>query len=424
MSVKDDSQIEVIEAEVEVTRDPEGGKPPAQSGTGTKSADEGGRIEDPENRKAGKSNIKSTSDDETDQIMYMIDNLNPRSKRRTLLKLQPLMSATVVDEHVPQTTPQRDNHGAIGKLHEEENTLKVGDSTITIKSISGSATGTKLRHFSGVVPVPTGQVNFRTWINAATRLCRNYELSEEEQMARIHNSLSQPALDIAQSALDSGTPNTVLKLLRNAFGSVDDPRDLLNDYNATLMDSKENPSDYLNRLHLKVEELKQCGIIKTAEGPGYLLRQFIYGCVDDTLILKLRLEEKEDNPPDYGTLLLALRKEEAKRSKRQMAQKYAHSQQVSIEGEKQVDGLKKEVEHLKAQLANIRPTKQESVKQSSSQSTPSSKKEKSEGQRPATKKKLRFCFKCGETGHVVWTCKNQPNPALVCQKFEDAQQEN
>ena len=262
-----------------------------------------------------KCSIETTEDEESEEVLYLMNNLSPRAKRRTLLKLQPLMSSTVMDTQMSHEQ-QMENRTVPERFHSEGNILKVGDSTITVKSISGNSTAAKLRHFSGIVPVPSGQISFNTWFHAATRLCRNEELSTDEMIARIHNSLSQPALDIAQSALDSGTPNSVLQLLQSAFGSVDDPRDLMNDYNATMMKSKEKPSEYLNRLYIKLEELKQHRIVDVTDGPTHLLKQFIYGCSDDALILKLRLEEKEDTPPDYGTLLLSLRKEEAKRTKR------------------------------------------------------------------------------------------------------------
>ena len=369
-----------------------------------------------ENGNKSGSAIETSETDESEQILYMIQNLSAREKRKTLLQLQPLMSSTLVDS--ASTT--------VRKVPEKEDaSTSQNSSTIIVKS-RGNPINPKLRVFSGITPTPTGHVSFHTWHKAATRLCRNAELADEEKIALIHNGLCQPALDLAQPALDSGLPTGVLSLLENVYGSVEDPRDLLNDFNATTMNSKEKPSDYLNRLYLKLEELKDRKIITVSDGPMVLLRQFNYGCIDDSIILKLRLEEKEDDPPDYGSLLLALRKEEAKRTKKTLVQKYARSQAMTQKEDDDMIKLRKEVEALKAQLAQAKPkspSKETSPpKEQMKKTSTTSKSDQSQG----AKKKLRFCFKCGEDGHVVWKCNNPPNTDLVSKKFEDARttQEN
>ena len=193
--------------------------------------------------------------------------------------------------------------------------------------------------------------------------------------------------------------------------------------NASLMKSKEQASEYLNRLYLMLEELKQRHVVEVDEGPSILLKQFVYGCSDESLVLKLRLEEKELNPPDYGTLLLALRREEAKRTRKQLAQKFARTQQLTVEKETtELAQVKMEMAALKLQFAESTRGSQKpfqvegTYKESASACTPSN--FKTDGK--DTKKRLCFCFKCGADGHVVWKCSSLPNPELVCKKFEDA----
>ena len=356
------------------------------------------------------SSIETSENDESDQILYMIQNLPARQKRRTLLQLQPLMSSTVIEtDTTAQRLPKKDDSSAT------QNT-----STIVVKS-SGNPVSPKLRVFSGSTPTPSGHVSFQTWHKAARRLCTNTELSDEEKIALIHNSLCQPALDLVQSALDSGSPTSVLRMLEKAYGSVDDPRDLLNAFNATTMDRKEQPSEYLNRLHLKLEELKDREIIPETECSEVLLRQFNYGCLDEHIALKLRLDEKEDDPPEYGDLLFALRKEEAKRIKKTLVHKSATTLAVTPKQNQAVEKLRKEVEELTAKLAPSKPNplQDEKAEHEKAAKKPSSKGGRSVGVR----KKLRFCFKCGEDGHVVWRCRNPQNTDLVCKKFEDARME-
>ena len=289
--------------------------------------------------------------DASEQIIYMIEKLPQEEKRRTLHKIQPLFSSTSVEAPVAETSRQ---------VHEElassipRHPLGAGDSTIVVKP--STCTAAKLRQFSGTTPVPSGQVDFNTWYKAAARLCKHDELSNDEKLARIHNSLSSPALDMSQTALDSESPENVLKLLRNVYGSVEDPRDVLNDFHTTVMTPREQPSEYLNHLYLKLQKLKNLGVVQTEDASSILLKQFIYGCSDEMLILKLQLEEK-NTPPDYGDLLLALRKEEAKREKKHFAYKPTRSYQQSAEateaGSSEVDKLKTEVASLQAQLASL-----------------------------------------------------------------------
>lgn len=367
------------------------------------------------------SSIEATDEDEDSsaQIVYMLNNLPPVAKRRTLLQIQPLMSSTFTEAtsknavmEEPRTTGTAAAVTTEIDTSKEDRKLEAGNSTIIVHE-RRNAMYPKLRIFSGISPLPQGQVNFSTWHNAATRLCSNTELSEADKLSLLQNSIMQPALDFVQTALDSQSSGEVLRLLSNAYGSVDDPRDLMNDFHATTMTQKEKASDFLNRLYLKLEALKRMNIVNQNQGAAFLLRQFNYGCSDDTLLLKLRLEEKEDNPPEFGSLLLSIRKEEAKQVKKKSlrsAQVTSHSLTVeksSVES-KEVSMLKEEIASLKLQLA-----KKESAKPSQANSSDKSNKDR----KGSTRKK--FCFKCGQEGHLIWKCQNPPNAKLVNEKFEE-----
>jgi hypothetical protein len=376
----------------------------------------------------------TTDSSVSDQLLYMFENLSPGEKRKTMTRLQPILASTFIEDPATETLPssapstssaqvshtvgpQRQatnqsptsnsipgNNVNITSNSQGNYTVSSGSSTIVLKAGSNSVTP-KLQLFSGIIPVPAGQVQFRTWQKSTTRLCKTHDLSDEEKTAMICNSLCQPALDLVQSALDATAPLDVLSLLEKAYGSVDDPRDLLNEFNATAMNHEEKASEYLSRLFLMLEELKQRKIVKSEEGAIMLLKQFNYGCQDETLMLKLRLEEKEDNPPDYGTLLLALRKEESKRTKKQQ---FWNSNSFPAE-------------------APVRVSSQASIPEYRQAPSTSHKEQKRhEGSGPKKRgKKLRFCFKCGQDGHTVWSCSNDANPVLVGKRFDEAKhQEN
>ena len=210
--------------------------------------------------------------DESAQILYLINSLPPVQKRRTLLQIQTLMPSTwdeasthnpTIEKGMVQESKVLDNttDGNTGASSSTSSCKpETGNSAIIVRA-QRNAVYPKLRTFSGIAPVPQGQVNFSTWHKAAARLCSNPELSEAEQCSLLQNSITEPALDYVQTALDSGSTVEVLQLLVNAYGTAEDPRDLLNDFNATIMSTKEKASDYLSRLYLKLEALKSMNIV-------------------------------------------------------------------------------------------------------------------------------------------------------------------
>lgn len=422
-------------------------------------------VDIPLENSAASKGIEADEDelDVTDQIVFLYEAMNAREKRKTFDKLrpvlEPLLSSThlgkseLSDSSINDDTLTNAKPAQSETLKEDQPTLitsggnvtlSTGTSRVVIQTGSGNFVS-KLKSFSGIVPVPSGQVDFRTWLTAAYRLQRNDEISSSEKLSRIQNSLLKPSLDIVQKELDSGSVTSVLKLLEAVYGSVEDPRDLLNNFNATCQSVKENPSDYLSRLYLLLDELQRHAVVEVRDAPSMLIKQFLYGCYDDNIMLKLRLEDHEQDPPDYGKLLLAIRREEAKRTRRQLVAKRVASQQVQAEREDEVEKLREEVKNLKVRKSEFTSTQSSSevdklrnevaqlrqqvagsdLRSSPSNSSHQASKPDSKQTPSKPRNKLRFCFKCGLDGHTVWKCTNEPNVKLVCTRFEKAKtQEN
>ena len=351
-------------------------------------------------------------DEDVEQLVYLLENLNPRQRRETLLRVKPMFEPMLCStklETEESSASEKDGRvtPTVLKTASGNVTLEHGTSKVIIQASSDFSC--KLKTFSGIKPVPAGQVDFRTWFKAAQRLRSDSERQTSELLGRIQNSLCNPALEIAQSALDSGCVDKVLQLLNNVYGDADDPQDLLNKFHAMVMTSEEKASDYLNRLYLFLGELRHRGIVKCDVADSVLLKQFVYGCADEHLILKLRLDEDGRKIPDFGTLLFAIRQEETKRSRRQHSiNKVGVKQVAASDGACELEALRKEVASLKSQL-NTATMNRTSIITKRPQSTSQ-----------ARQRKLRFCFKCGADGHTVWTCKNNANPELVSNKFEEA----
>ena len=194
-------------------------------------------------------------------------------------------------------------------------------------------------------------------MKAANRLVKDKGITDAEKLGRIQNSLLKPALDVVESSLDDGSIADVMRILQSLYGSVDDPRDLMIRFNSMVQDPKEKASEYLSRLYLAMDDLLRQNIVKIWDGNSQLFQQFLYGCHDDTLIMKLRLEEKQDYP-DYGALLLDIRKEEAKRTRRQMTMKLARAHQLTTE-DTEVEKLREEIAALKQKSAEVESLRNE-----------------------------------------------------------------
>ena len=81
------------------------------------------------------------------------------------------------------------------------------------------------------MPTSKGQVDFRTWMNAANRLVKDKGITDAKKLGQIQNSLLKPALDVVESSLDDGSIADVMRILQSLYGSVNDSRDLMIRFN-------------------------------------------------------------------------------------------------------------------------------------------------------------------------------------------------
>lgn len=180
-----------------------------------------------------------------------------------------------------------------------------------------------------------------------------------------------------------------------------------------------------------------------------LLKQFCRGCWENSLIVDLQLEQRKKNPPSFAELLLLLRTEEEKQEmklsrmkqhlgsakpaysagKRVMSHlQMAHSITDS-ESNNEVEMLKKQIADISAQLNNMsaESQKRKIPKQKTKTVASTAKAEahpvkknvasqQSSTVRVGSKPRPWYCFQCGEDGHIVSVCENEPNPFLVAEK--------
>ena len=330
----------------------------------------------------------------------------------------------------------------------------------------------RLRVFSGRTPCPNHEVDFDTWRNSVELILKDPAVSDLQRSRKILDSLVPPAANVVKPLGPQALPTTYLDLLDSAFGIVEDGDELFAVFLNTFQNSGEKPSQYLHRLQTVLAKAQKRGGVSATEVDKHLLRQFCRGCWEDVLITDLQLERKRDNPPPFPELLLQLRVEEDKHSAKENRMKKhfgASKQKVSahvlgasfLENdtplETDITEIRKQIAELKSQVTGLKMQKAEpkvsspnavvaelqkqvaelrsQLTHTNSQKLPvtkinttgyggnSTKKSKAPGhlqltadQKPSSRPKPWYCFRCGEDGHIATACCDEPNPALVAAK--------
>ena len=287
----------------------------------------------------------------------------------------------------------------------------------------------RLRQFSGRDPPTGGELRFDTWLLLAEQMVQETSISPQDKKSRIIESLLPPALAIVKKLPASSTAQDYLEGLEKVYGSACDGEDLYNIFRQTSQQPGESPSQYLLRLEEILDRVIRHGGIESPMVDGSRLKQFIRGCVyDDGLLNALQLRQKRDNPPDYFTLLKAVREEETAQKARVQMRKQTKvgvkSQQVPDAApsppddslRKEMDDLKKLVQqHLSMASASAAPAYQaQAMAIGPPQPTSHVQKSGRSGGRP---RGPILCFHCGEYGHMMRECSSPSNATLVQQRL-------
>ncbi|XP_063797838.1 paraneoplastic antigen Ma2 homolog [Pseudophryne corroboree] len=121
----------------------------------------------------------------------------------------------------------------------------------------------RLRIFSGIVPVPTGEEPYESWKEAAVQQAEEWQCPDKIKRQRVVESLRGPAMGIIQAARRSNpnaTLETYLEALDYAYGTLEDVGDLLSRLNHTFQESGEKLSAYvirIDKLLYKIVEKKR-----------------------------------------------------------------------------------------------------------------------------------------------------------------------
>uniref|UniRef100_A0A096M0B2 Paraneoplastic antigen Ma-like C-terminal domain-containing protein n=1 Tax=Poecilia formosa TaxID=48698 RepID=A0A096M0B2_POEFO len=182
----------------------------------------------------------------------------------------------------------------------------------------------ELKLFSGNSPKPPSEVDFSIWRLRAKQVINDISLSEGQQRRMILDSLLTPALNVALFIGAQATPSAYLQELEKAYGNVTGGEELYIQFLETHQNSGEKASDYLRRLQTLLQEVVESSGVAKQNFDSQLLKQFLRGCWDDSLITALRLKESDYSPHTiltFSELLFKIRTYEKESHLKEMRRK-------------------------------------------------------------------------------------------------------
>ncbi|XP_071955074.1 paraneoplastic antigen Ma3 homolog [Antedon mediterranea] len=206
------------------------------------------------------------------------------------------------------------------------------------------------------------------------------------------------------------------------YGSTLTGEELFHQFFSIEQKTGETPSHYLTRLQDSLRHVLQKGGISEDRMNAAILKQFIRGNIFEPLLLvDLRLRELQEAPPTYLTLLGKVRRWEEETSNRQMKAKGQSRNAVaashSVQNNDLIERMSRIEKMLKQSTLGSTHTQQQS-QQSQPESKPHQQKTQWQGRgRRQPSDFPKFCYNCGENGHIKRNCAKEVNAALVNEKL-------
>lgn len=227
----------------------------------------------------------------------------------------PVKSVDPTSSSIPHSDTVRGSPHVDESIYNPPHVQKlVVEHIIRNEPVHTTPTQTKIRTFSGRSPRPNGEVDYETWRTQVDLLLSDPSLTDPHKVRKMLESLLSPAAEVVKPLGVTAAPKTYVAQLDSAFGAVEDGEELFTAFLGSNQDSGEKPSAFLNRLHSLLTKVVCRGGASAEKVNELLLKQFIRGCWDQSLIISLQLEAKKNNPPSFPELLLMLRTEEDRRS--------------------------------------------------------------------------------------------------------------
>ncbi|KAL6485589.1 hypothetical protein MHYP_G00049810 [Metynnis hypsauchen] len=215
----------------------------------------------------------------------------------------------------------------------------------------------RLRIFSGITPTPAGEESLEYWLEQATLMVQESELTEQEKRRQILECLRGPALEIIKAlrlSNQGATSQEFLDALDSAFGSAESAEDLYFSFRLIQQKAGEKLSDYVRRIEPVLAKVVKKGGVSASDKDKVRIEQLLRGAVDsDLMLLQLRLKERRTKPPNFLDLLAEIRTEEEYQRTRKKVNACIRNVAVcndSVDNDVDIEVLKADFKALKTQV--------------------------------------------------------------------------
>ena len=289
----------------------------------------------------------------------------------------------------------------------------------------------RLKTFSGRKNPASNELDFETWEFELNELDEETLLDNRCKRRIVLGSLIPPASNLARSIGTNSDIDSILKVLKSAYGKVTTGHELLMKFYDTIQKAEEKPSKYLQRLQAQVRRIVDNGEIQGKLEFESLVKQFRRGCNDETLLHQMNLmgDLRHLEHRNFTDLFCALVEEETRLSDKQHRlepkdkPKAVSKPQVSVSVEQsEIAALKEQVNALSLRLEQATGNNNLNTNNLSSFASGRGRgahRNPNAGYRqrsrpPAPANRIMICYNCGGEGHSFRDCEAPPNPQLVC----------
>ncbi|XP_063797600.1 paraneoplastic antigen Ma2-like [Pseudophryne corroboree] len=165
----------------------------------------------------------------------------------------------------------------------------------------------RLRVFSGILPVPTGEESYEVWREAAVQHSEEWRCPEHIKKQRIVESLRGPAMGIIHATRRSN-PNATLKdyftALDYSFGTIEEVGDILSRLHRTFQEPTETLTDYIYRIDKILYKLLDKGGIEQREIDERRMKHVLIGALTSNPVAqRLRCSMPRTPSPTLSDLI-------------------------------------------------------------------------------------------------------------------------
>ncbi|CAO2622714.1 Zinc finger CCHC domain-containing protein 12 [Lemmus lemmus] len=176
-----------------------------------------------------------------------------------------------------------------------------------------------MRLFSGRAELAQGEETFENWLSQVTGVLPDWHIPEEEKVRRLMRTLRGPAREVMrllQAANPSLSVADFLRAMKLVFGESENSVTAQGKYFNTIQGLGENPSLYVIRLEVQLQNAIQAGVFAETEANKARLHQLLVGAElsrDLRFRFKTLLRMYANEPerlPDFLEVIRMIREEE------------------------------------------------------------------------------------------------------------------